>query len=352
MTGALQLTIRTGAPLVLGLLCGALVIRVMGADPWLFYLDVLRFGLLGDGWQHTLTAMAPLLLIGLGLIIAFRAQLWNLGGAGTYALAAAVVAGFAPHLLAGMPYGIALGLLLGLAIAVGALLGLVPAVLKARRGTNEIVTSLMVSFIALGLANILVKGPLGDPTVSVPQTRVLELELMLPYLPGTSVHIGLALALIAAVVLHLVLTRTAFGLKIDMLGANPRAAAHAGVEVNRMTVVVFLLSGALIALAAAVDMLGLWGYMRTGWNPGYSDKILPFVFLARLNPLGAVPLVAFYAVLSTGGTIAAQRAGMAADVLLVIVALILLFMTIIEVLGRRRQLGRSYLAGVLTRGSR
>ena len=335
--------IRTVAPLVLALIAGGLVILALGADPLAFYADVLRLGLAGQGWQQTLTAMAPLLLIGLGLIIAFRAQLWNLGYGGGYMLAAALVAGIAPDAMAALPFGPALLLLLALAAVVGAALGLLPALLKARHGTNEIITSLMVSFVAMSLANLLVKGPLQDPSVSVPQTRVLDLSLMMPYLPGTRVHIGFALALGAILVFHYVLTRTSFGLRLDMLGASPAASAHAGVNVKRTILAVFLLSGAMFGLAAAVDMLGLWGYMRTDFNPGYGDKILPFVFLARLSPIGSIPLIGFYAVFATGGTIAAQRAGLSVDVLLVIVALILFFMVLVEALGARRELGRSYL---------
>lgn len=335
--------IRTVAPLVLALIAGGLVILALGADPLAFYADVLRLGLAGQGWQQTLTAMAPLLLIGLGLIIAFRAQLWNLGYGGGYMLAAALVAGIAPDAMAALPFGPALLLLLALAAVVGAALGLLPALLKAMHGTNEIITSLMVSFVAISLANLLVKGPLQDPAVSVPQTRVLDLSLMMPYLPGTRVHIGFALALGAILVFHYVLTRTSFGLRLDMLGASPAASAHAGVNVKRTILAVFLLSGAMFGLAAAVDMLGLWGYMRTDFNPGYGDKILPFVFLARLSPIGSIPLIGFYAVFATGGTIAAQRAGLSVDVLLVIVALILFFMVLVEALGARRELGRSYL---------
>jgi len=206
-----------------------------------------------------------------------------------------------------------------------------------------------MSFIAMGCANLLIKGPFQDPQLTVPQTRAIDTGFMLPYLPGTRVHVGVVIALVLVVVFHFVLTRTSFGLRIDILGANPRAAAHAGIRVRRLTVVVLLLSTGMIALSAAIDMLGLWGYARADWNPGYGDKILPFVFLARLNPLGSIPLVACYAVLATGGTLAAQRAGLSVDFLLIIVALILFFMTVIELLGTRRDLGRSYLPrGIFT----
>ena len=347
-TGA-EVLIRTITPVLLALAVGGLVIWTMGVNPLEFYGDIFTLGVVGTGWQKTLTAMAPLLIIALGLIIAFRAQLWNLGYNGVYLLAAAVVAGIAPDVMGALPFAVGLLALFAIAILIGALLGYLPALLKAKYGTNEIITSLMMSFIAISVANILVKGPWQDTEVTVPQTRVLDLDLMLPYVPGTRVHIGFVIAIVLVVAFHFLLTKSSFGLKIDILGASPKAATHAGIDARKTIITVFLLSSGMIALAGAIDMLGLWGYMRTNWNPAYGDKILPFVFLARLNPLGSIPLVAFYSILATGGTIAAQKAGLSVDFLLVIVALILFFMTIIEYLGNRRDLGKSYLpAGLFT----
>jgi simple sugar transport system permease protein len=128
-----------------------------------------------------------------------------------------------------------------------------------------------------------------------------------------------------------------------VLGSNPRAAAHMGINVRRLIIRSFLISGALVGAAAAVDILGLWGYVRANWNPSYGDTVIPFVFLARLNPLAVIPFIMFFAVLSTGGDLAASQANVSTDFLLVLVALILLFMTVIEFLGRRRDLGGSYL---------
>ena len=353
LRSGLQVLIRTIAPLLLALAATGGVIWAMGVNPVQFYGDIIALGLGGTGWQKSLTLMAPLLLIALGLIIAFRAQLWNLGYSGTYLLAAAVVAGTAPTIMQAVPFLLGVLLLLAMALAVGAAIGFLPALLKAKYGTNEIVTSLMMSFIAIGAANLLVKGPFQDPGVTVPQTRVLDLGLMLPFIPGTRIHVGFVIALVIVLAFHVILTRSAFGLKIDVLGASPKAATHAGINVKRLIVVVFLLSSGMIALAGAIDMVGLWGYMRTGFNPTYGDKILPFVFLARLNPLGSIPLVAFYAVLATGGTIAAQQVGLSVDFLLIIVALILFFMTVIELIGTRRDLGASYLpAGLFARAKR
>jgi simple sugar transport system permease protein len=122
-----------------------------------------------------------------------------------------------------------------------------------------------------------------------------------------------------------------------------------GINSTWMVILLFAISSGLIAFAGAVDVLGQYTYQRANWNPHYGDAVMPFVFLARLNPLAAVPLVGFYAVLATGGTLAAQQAGLNVDFLLVIVGLILIFMTITEYVGERRRLGQSYLPPELRR---
>jgi simple sugar transport system permease protein len=166
---------------------------------------------------------------------------------------------------------------------------------------------------------------------------------MLPPIPGTRIHIGLLVAFGAIFVVYFLLTRTAWGLRLQIMGANPRAAKHFGVNLPRLIITSFLASGFLIGLAAAVDFLGLWGYIRGNQNPAYGDTVIPFIFLARLNPLAVVPFIAFFSVLSVGGDLAATNANLSTDFLLVLVGLILLFMTVIEYLGRRHDLGRSYL---------
>jgi simple sugar transport system permease protein len=296
--------------------------------------------------------MAPLLLIAMGLTVIFRASIWNLGYNGQFALGAALVAGYGPSLVAHVPLALALVTLFLMATAAGAAWTLVPAVLKARYGTNEIITTLMMSFIGVGLANILVKGPFQDPTIQTPQTRVIPLEDMLPSIPSTRIHVGLLVAFAAVLAVHYMLTRTAFGLRLQVLGANPRAARHVGIRLPRLIITAFLISGGLIGAAAAADILGLWGYVRADQFPAYGDAVIPFVFLARLNALAVVPFVAFYAVLSTGGDLATAEADLPIDFLLVLVGLILLFMTVIEYLGRRRELGGSYLTPGLSQALR
>jgi general nucleoside transport system permease protein len=338
-----DVTVRSLMPVVLALVAGGLLLLALGHNPFTFYLDVYRAGIEDGAWQDSAIRMAPLLLIAAGLTVIFRANIWNLGYDGQFLLGAALVSGWGPGLMNNLPKGIAIVVLFVVAATVGAAWTIIPAMLKARYGTNEIITTLMMSFIGVDLANILIKGPFQDPTVATPETRVLPFNKMLPNIPGTRIHVGLIVAFVAILGVHYLLTRTSFGLRLQILGANPRAAKHMGVNLTRVIVISFLISGALIGAASAADILGLWGYARANWNPAYGDTVIPFVFLARLNALAVIPFIAFFSVLATGGDIANQQSNLPTDFLLVLVALILIFMTVIEYLGRRRALGGSYI---------
>lgn len=341
--------VRSVLPVILALVVAGLIMLAMGRNPLDFFAGVWTYGVSGGNWQRSLVLMAPLVIVAIGLIISFRGQLWNLGYNGQYLLGAVVASGGGPYLFAVLPAWLAtIAIFLG-AILVGALWSLIPAILKARYGTNEIITSLVMSFIAVGVVNLLIKGPFKDPNTPMPQTEVIADEYLLPYIPGTEIHIGFLIAIALAVAAQFVLSRTSFGLRVDIFGASPKAARHVGINSTWMVILLFAISSGLIAFAGAVDVLGQYTYQRANWNPHYGDAVMPFVFLARLNPLAAVPLVGFYAVLATGGTLAAQQAGLNVDFLLVIVGLILIFMTITEYVGERRRLGQSYLPPELRR---
>ncbi len=344
-----DVVIRSIVPVLLALVAGAILLLALSRNPLTFYGQVWKGGIENGAWQDSAIRMAPLLLIAAGLTVIFRANIWNLGYDGQYLLGAAFISGWGPSLVTRVPLALAIALLFVVAGAAGALWTVIPALLKAKYGTNEIITTLMMSFIGVDVASILIKGPFQDHTVTIPQTRVLPLDKMLPDIPGTRIHIGLLVALGAVLVAHYVLTRTSWGLRLQIMGANPRAARHVGINLPRLIMTVFLASGLLVGLAAATDILGLWGYVRGNWNPGYGDTVIPFVFLARLNALAVVPFIAFFAVLSTGGDLATSNVNLPTDFLLVLVGLILLFMTIIEYFGRRKALGASYLTPGLKR---
>ncbi len=324
---------RSLVPIIVALVVGALILAILGRNPLTFYYDLFRTGLVSsNGWQAMLTRLAPLLLIGMGLIVAFRGGLWNIGGDGQFLLAAAAVAGLAPSIMDGLsrPAGIVVLSLIG--FLVGGIWTILPAYLKAWFGVNEIITSVMMSFIGVNLANLLIKEVWRSGATTVPQTEPVPLQELLPRLGGTTIHIGIVVAAVAVVVVWYVMTRTAVGLRLTVLGAGPRAARHAGLPVRRLIVGAFFVSGALIGLAAAVEILGVWGYMRADWNPKFGLALFALVFLARLNPLAVVPLTAFYAVLEIGGYEAARRASLDHDFILILIGLVLLFMAVSEYL--------------------
>jgi len=347
---ASDIAIRSLVPLMLALLAGGVLLAVLGRNPFSFYGNVWKYGVAQGSWQESAVTMIPFLLIATGLAVIFRANIWNLGYWGQFALGAALVAGLGPWLTTHLPLAVAFVLLFLLAGAAGAAWTLIPAVLKARYGTNEIITTLMMSFIGVGIAGLLIQGPFQDPTVRTPQTRPIDIDKLMPAIPGTTIDASILVALVFVGAVHFLLTRTAFGLRLHILGVNPRAARHVGANVPRLVITSFLISGGLMGAAAAAWLLSpLQGYLRADQIPNFGDLIIPFVFLARLNALAVVPFVAFYAVLFTGGTLATTSVNLPTDFLLVLVALILLFMTVIEYLGRRRELGASYVTPGLKR---
>jgi simple sugar transport system permease protein len=220
--------------------------------------------------------------------------------------------------------------------------------LKARYELNEIITTLMMTFIGINLAQILVKGPFQDPNIITPQTRALDFTALLPSIPGTRVHTGILVAVFAAFVVWFLMSRTAFGLRLQVLGASVRSARHMGLNVSRLIVVSFVLSGMFVGFAAAAEILGVWGYVKSDWNPAFGLWVVPLVFLARLHPIGVMPYVFLLAVASIGGDYAAQNAGLTPRFTLVLVGLTLLFMALTEWFARSRELG-SYLPGVTVR---
>lgn len=337
LDATVRLALTTLAPVAVTLVLTSLLLAALGVDAISYFAYVVERGLLsGLGLEQSLTRMAPLLLLAASLIVAFRAGIWNLGVDGQSLLAAVAAAAVAPA-LAGLWPG-ALLLLTGLVVGavVGALWALLPALLRAYQGVNEIITTLMMTFLGTSLANAFIKLALLDPATTVPQTRTLAVDDRLPRLLGTTVGSGLLIGLAVLVVTHLVLTRTAFGLRLRVLGINPRAARHAGLPVPRLIVAALLVSGALAGLAGAVEVLGVQGNVRADWNPAYGLLVVPLVLLARLNGLAAILFVFVFAVLSIGGESAARRLGVPHYVNLVIVAVLLVATALGERLDRHR----------------
>ncbi len=332
-----RLALIAGPP-VAALILAGLVLLALGVDPLAYYGYVIQRGLFSpSGLQATLTRMAPLLLIAAGLIVAFRAGVWNLGGDGQFLLGAVIVAALAPVLVTYLPVWATLVVCLLVGAAVGAVWSVLPALLKATQGVNEIITTLMMTFLGVSFANVLVKLAFLDPATTVPQTRTLPVEDRLPRLFETTVSSGLLIGLVAVIGVHLMMTRTAFGLKLRVVGANTRAAVHAGLSVPKLTVAVFAISASLSGLAGAVEILGVQGNVRADWNPAYSLTVVPLVFLARFNGFATIAFVFLFSVLSIGGESAARRIGVPNYFTLVIAAILLILLGLSEYLDQRRR---------------
>ena len=316
-------------PVLVALVIAGAILAAAGVDPLAYYGYVLQRGLFSAvGIQQTLTRMAPLLFIAAGLIIAFRAGIWNLGTDGQFLLGAVTAAASAPWLVSFVPVWLALVMSFILSATVAVIWSLLPALLRAYQGVNEIITTLMMTFLGTSLANVLVKLVFLDPSTTVPQTRTLPVADRLPRLFGTTVSSGLIMGII--VVIEVMMTRTSFGLRLRMVGASPRAAVHAGLGVPGLTIAVFALSAGLAGLAGAVDIIGVQGNVRADWNPAYGMAVIPVVFLARMNGFASIAFVFLFSVLSIGGESAARRLGVPQDFTLVFVAITLIVLALAE----------------------
>ena len=337
-----RLLLTMFGPIAAAVILSGLVLLAFGVNPLEYYGFVVNKGLLSSlGLEQTLTRMAPLLFLAAGLIVAFRAGIWNLGVDGQFLLGAVASAALAPVLIKILPGWLTLFLGFVLAALVGMIWSVIPALLRAYQGVNEIITTLMMTFLGVSLANVLVKLAFLDPATTVPQTRTLSVADRMPRLFGTTISSGLLWGLAAILIVHFVMTRTAFGLRLRTVGANPKAAAHAGLSVPRLTGAVFAISAGFAGLAGASEILGVNGNVRADWNPAYGLMVIPFVFLARFHGPGSIVLIFLYSALLIGSESAARHVGVPQDFTLVLVATLLIFLGLAEWLdhNRRRKAG-------------
>ena len=275
--------------------------------------------------SETLTRATPLILTGLAATVAFKARLYNIGAEGQLyagALAAVAVGGQHGGDGFGLPFWFLFVLMLLAAALAGALLLLGPALLKARLGVDEVVTTLLLNFIMLLFVSLMLDGPMKDPAaMGWPQSVALQSELELSRLIAqTRVHTGLLWAAGLSVALWVFLKFTVPGFDIRALGANPRAAAFAGVPVTRTVVLVALLSGGLAGLAGAIEVAGRTSYVTLDMSPGYGYTGIVIAMLAGLNPLGVLAAGLFVAGVLVGADSMSRAVGVPTYIADVIVA--------------------------------
>lgn len=251
---------------------------------------------------ETLTRATPLMLTGLAAAVAFRARVWNIGGEGQFYLGAIAVAALGSRFLAGAPGYLSIPLLLIAGAIAGMILLIVPLWLRLRFSVDEVVTSLLLNFVAVLVVSMLIDGPLKDPLAfGWPQSQSVPDAAMLPKLVARSrLHWGFGIALALAFVVHFVQSRTVFGLKSRAAGLSPEGAVFAGVPLARTLLSVACLSGGLAGLAGAVEVMGVKGYVTTDLSPGFGYSGIVVAMLAGLHPLGVVLAALFTATMFVG----------------------------------------------------
>ena len=260
-------------------------------------------GIFGSLFAFTemLTRATPLIFTGLAATLAFRAKLWNIGAEGQLYLGAMAAVAVGTGWLDGPPI-----LLIPVILVAGALAGALgmagPAYLKTRFGADEVVTTLLLNFIILIFIQMMLEGPLKDPMgMGWPQSSPVVDNAQLPQiLPRMRLHYGLVIALVAAVVVHIMLSKSVWGLKLRAVGENASAALHAGIGVKRTLMSAALISGALAGLAGVSEVAGLRGYLTTDLSPGYGYTGIVVAMLAGLSPLGVVIAALFIASVFVG----------------------------------------------------
>ena len=336
-------TLALSAPLgavAAALVLSGVLIAVAGADVVEAYRLILA-GALGSrlGLTETLTRATPLILTGLAAAVAFRARLWNIGAEGQLYLGALAVPalGLLPG-VAGLPAALAVpaGLAAGALAGMAWLLG--PLALRLRFGVDEVVTTLLLNFVAILFVSMMIEGPMRDPLAfGWPQSVPVPETMALPALvPRSRLHAGLLVALLAAVVLWWVQARTVFGMRARAAGLNPRAAAFAGVSLGPTLVGVACLSGGLAGLAGAVEVMGVKGTVTTDLSPSYGYSGIVIAMLAGLSPLGVIAAALFSAVMFVGADSMSRALSIPSYIADVTVALSLLAMLVAIFLAQYR----------------
>lgn len=325
--------IRVGS-IVAAFAAGALFLLATGHDPWRAYREMVA-GAFGSSFavEQTLIKAIPLMLTGLAVTLAFTMGLWNIGAEGQLTVGALAASWLA--LSAGTLHSAVMlpGLVL-LGIAGGAAWALIPAALRAFVGMNEIISTLMLNYVALLWVDYLVFGVWADPTAfSFPYSRVFPASAHFPALFG-GVHLGLIFALAAAAGLAFLLGRTHWGYEIRTVGTSPTAARYVGMPVRRNILVVMAISGGLAGLAGVGEVSGVVHRIQQGLSPGYGFTAIIVAWVAQLQPWAVVVVAVLFAALLNGGFVI-QMTGVPAAIAYMLQAMILTFVLGSEYLLRR-----------------
>ena len=325
---ALALVATLGVAMLLALIAGANPLAVLGQ---------IATGALGSKLAvlETLNRATPLIFTGLAVAVAFRAKLWNIG-AEAQLYAGAIMAVVLGTGALGSPWVLPLSALAAMLAGAALLLG--PVLLKTRLGVDEVVTTLLLNFIMILFVSYLLEGPMKDPMgMGWPKSTPLIPEARLPRLvEGLRLHWGFALAILAAIIVWVIQTRTTLGFEIRAVGQNPEAARFAGMPVNAVLVKTALLSGGLAALAGWSEVAGLKGHLSSDLSPGFGYTGIIVAMLALLHPLGVILTAIFVAGIFVGSDAMSRAAGVPTYIADMLMATALLFMVLAILLTKVR----------------
>jgi ABC-type uncharacterized transport system permease subunit len=253
--------------------------------------------------QEIAVKATPLVMIGIGLSLCYIANVWNIGAEGQFTMGAVAGSWLAVHTQGAEAGYWVLPAMLVLGALGGALYAMIPAICKVRFGASEILTSLMLVYVADLLMDYLVRGPWRDPNgLNFPTTAEFDPVATVPILiEGSRLHAGAVAALILVMLATVMLGRTIKGFEIRVVGAAPRAAGFAGFNAKQLTLFTFAVSGALAGLAGIIEVAGPIGHLQPGISPGYGFTAIIVAFLGRLNPVGILIAGLFLALTFIGG---------------------------------------------------
>lgn len=319
---------------VAALLVGGVALVALGVDPLAAYEHMfVNTATTEFGIVQTLIRSVPLVLAGLAVYVPLKAGLWNIGAQGQLYMGA--VAGTWIGVNVGLPLPVLIPLLLVGAGVLGAVWGGIPGYLRAKYGVNEIIVTLMMSFVGVQLTSYLVRGPMRGGEGNFPVSALLPSEATLPTIFG-SLHAGIFVAALGAIAIYLLFDRLRLGYEITYVGANPDAAEQSGMNTFRIYVFVLALGGVLAGLAGAIEIAGVQGRLRPDFSPGYGFTAIPIALLGR-NGVPQVTLAGvFFALLEVGGSSMEIAFNVPAALIDVIQALIILFLITAEFFKRYR----------------
>ena len=278
----------------------------------------------------TLVRATPLIIIGLGVALAFRGGAFNIGAEGQF-YSGAIAATWIGLQVGTLPTPLAFGAVAAGASVAGALWVLLPVWLRLRFGVIEVISTLVLNFVAESLVSLMVQGPLQESQHIYPQSDMIAASARLPVLPGTRLHAGLLLALAGAVALWYVFRRTLWGFRLRAVGTAPRAAEVSGrVDAARMTAAALLASGAIAGLAGGVEVAGVSFALFQNLSPGYGFTAIAVALLARLDPLGVIATGVLFGALEAGAGAMQRDAGVPAVTVYVVEAVVILVVVLAD----------------------